>query len=83
MGKIKQHFDIYINNKKYKVIACKICKKDNVLHIKTKIKGQAFPQNGIVNISISSVRISEDLCISFKSMGCTPSIEDWEYTIEQ
>ena len=83
MGKIKQHFDFFINSKKYKVLSYKISMEDHVLSIKTKIKGQAFPQDGLVSISIPSENFSEDLRISFKSMCCTLSIEEWEYTVEQ
>lgn len=59
MQKIKQHYDIFINDKKYKVLTCNICEEKRLL-LKTKIKGQDFPQNGKLLISIPSDDLSRE-----------------------
>ena len=81
LDKVKQHFDILINDQKFKVISCKIDQAGSILSIKTKIFGQAFPHNGRFIIIIPSQNTTYDLSIVFRSMGKDSSIEHWEYTI--
>ena len=81
IDKITQHYDIYINDRKYKVLSCSICEQEHKLSVKTKIRGQDFPRYGHFTITIPAENISQDFCISFQSMGSNTAIEHWEYTI--
>lgn len=81
INKIKQHFDIFFNDQKFKVISCTIKKNIGRLSIKTKIFGQHFPNNGRFIISIPSQNFIQDLSITFLSKYKDTSIENWEYTI--
>ena len=80
--KVKQHFDMFFNNQKFKVIFCKIDEADSIISIKTKIFGQPFPHNGCFTIAIPSQNTTKDLPIVFRSMSKDSSIEHWEYTIK-
>ena len=79
--KVHQHFDVFFNDQKFKVIALNIHKADGILSIKTKIFGQDFPHNGNFTITVPSQNIKHDLTIAFHSMRKSPSVEHWEYTI--
>lgn len=81
LDKITQHYDIYINNHKYKVLSCKILKDERKLSIKTKIRGQSFPHSGLLHLVIPTENISIELHASFHSMSSNAAIEHWEYTI--
>lgn len=80
--KIKQHYDIYINDVKFKVIACNINKDKRTLSIKTKIRGQSFPENGQLTIKIPSLDYSQSVCATFEYMMDSTKIEHWVYHIE-
>ncbi len=80
--KVKQHFDMFFNNQKFKVISCKIDEANRIVSIKTKIFGQPFPNNGCFTITIPSQNTMRDLSVVFRSMGKDSSIEHWEYTIK-
>lgn len=41
MQKIKQHYDIFINDKKYKVLTCNICEEKKII-IKNKNQRTGF-----------------------------------------
>ena len=82
IDKVKQHFDIFFNTQKFKVISCKIDERNEILSIKTKILGQAFPHNGHFTIAIPSQNTMQDLSVVFRSMIKDSSIEHWEYTIK-
>ena len=82
IDKVKQHFDIFFNNQKFKVISCKIDEADGILLIKTKIFGQDFPHNGRFTIVIPSQNTTQDLSVVFRSMSKDSSIEHWEYTFK-
>ena len=82
LDKVKQHFDILINDQKFKVISCKIDEADSILSIITKIFGQTFPHNGRFTITIPSQNTTHDLSVLFRSVCKDSSIEHWEYTIE-
>ena len=82
MGKVKQHFDVFFNNQKFRVISCKIDETDRVLSIKTKIFGQPFPHSGCFKFSIHTKNIMQDLSVVFQSMSKDSSIEHWEYTVK-
>jgi len=82
INKVKQHFDMFFNNQKFKVISCKIDKANRVISIKTKIFGQPFPHNGHFTIAIPSKNTTQDLSVVFRSMSSDSSIEHWEYTIK-
>jgi hypothetical protein len=82
INKVKQHFDIFFNNQKFKVISCKIDEANSVISIKTKIFGQPFPHNGCFTIAIPSKNTMQDLSVVFHSMSKDPSIEHWKYTIK-
>ncbi len=82
IDKVKQHFDIFFNNQKFKVISCKIDGTGSILSIKTKIFGQAFPHNGRFTITIPSQNTIQDFSITFRSMGKNSSVEHWEYTVK-
>jgi len=82
MDKIKQHYDVFINDCIFKVISCKV--DDNrFLSIKTKVFGQKFPQGGRIIINIPSENISKELMLSPPVMFKDPSIERWEYSVIQ
>ncbi len=78
---VKQHFDIFFNSQKFKVISCKI-DGTSYLSIKTKIFGQAFPHNGRFTITIPSQNTMHDFSVVFQSMSKDSSIEHWEYTVK-
>ena len=80
--KIQQHFDLFINNKKFKVLSCKIDREKGTLSIRTKIFGQKFPHNGHFAITIPSQNTTENFSASFQLMAYSPSNEHWMYTIE-
>ena len=82
IDKIKQHFDIFFNNQKFKVISCKIAQAEGRISIKTKIFGQDFPHNGQFAIVIPSQNTVQDLSVVFRSMGKDSSVEHWEYMIK-
>ena len=82
INKVKQHFDMFMNNQKFKTISCKIDEADGILSIKTKVFGQYFPHNGRFTIVIPSLNTMQDLSIVFRSMSKDSSIEHWEYTIK-
>ena len=82
LNKVKQHFDILINDQKFKVISCKIDEAVGILSIKTKLFGQDFPYNGCFTIAIPSQDTMQDLSVVFRSMSKDSSIEHWEYTIK-
>lgn len=82
INKVKQHFDMFFNDQKFKVISCKINKADGTFSIKTKIFGQPFPHNGRFIIAIPSQSSTQDLSIVFRAMSKDTAIEHWEYTIE-
>ena len=82
INKVKQHFDMFFNNQKFKIISYKIDEADSILFIKTKIFGQDFPHNGRFTITIPSQNTMQDLSVVFRSMSRDSSIEHWEYTIK-
>lgn len=82
ISKVKQHFEMFFNDRKFKVISCEIDKADSTLSIKTKIFGQDFPHNGRFTIDIPSQNTKQDLFVVFRSMSKDSSIEHWEYTIK-
>ncbi len=82
INKVKQHFDIFINDQKFKVISCKIDEANGTLSIKTKIFGQAFPHNGRFIITIPSQNTFHDLSVVFRAMTKDTVIEHWEYVIK-
>ncbi len=82
IDKVKQHFYILINDRKFKVISCKIDEAEGNLSIKTKIFGQDFPRSGRFTIAIPSQDIMQDLSVVFRSRSKDSAIEHWEYTIK-
>ena len=82
INKVKQHFDMFFNSQKFKVISCKIDEANSIISIKTKIFGQPFPDNGCFTIAIPSQNTTQDLSVVFRSMIKDSSIERWEYTIK-
>lgn len=81
--KIKQHYNVFLNGSKFKVISCEIDEENGMLSIKTKVFGQRFPQDGSVKMVIPSQGVSRELSVSFCHMDSTPVIEHWVYTIIQ
>ena len=77
--KFKQHFDLFLNDQKFKVLSCYIGEKS--LSIKTKVKGQAFPEEGRFTIVIPSKDISKECTLSFQYKISDGAIEDWEYAL--
>ena len=82
ISKVKQHFEMFFGDRKFKVISYKIDEADSILSIKTKIFGQDFPHNGRFTIAIPSQDTMQDLSVEFQSMSKDSSIEHWEYTIK-
>ena len=82
INKVKQHFDMFFNEQKFKVISCEIDEANGTFSIKTKISGQAFPNSGRFIISSPSRNSTQDLSIVFRGMSTNTAIEHWEYTIK-
>ena len=82
INKVKQHFDIFFNGQKFKVLSCKINDADSTLSIKTKIFGQDFPHNGHFTITIPSQNTVQDLDIVLRTRTKDTNIEFWGYTIK-
>ncbi len=83
INKIKAHYEIFINGKKFKVLSCKIDKNNNTIAITTKIFGQDFPQNSKVSILIPSENLSENFEVKLNYMYKNTATEQWHYTITQ
>ncbi len=82
ISKVKQHVEMFFNDRKFKVISCKIDEAEGTLSINTKIFGQDFPRNGRFTIAIPSQDTMQDLSVVFRSMSKDSAIEHWEYTIK-
>lgn len=82
IDKVEQHFDMFFNDQKFKVISCKIEGANGTISIKTKIFGQHFPNNGRFIISIPSRNFTQDLFVVFQTMYKDTTVENWEYTIK-
>ena len=79
--KVKQHFDIFINGQKFKVLSIKIDEVNSTVSIKTKIFGQAFPHEGRFVISVPSQELTRALTLAFRFGTKDGSVERWEYSI--
>ena len=66
--KIKQHYTIILNNKRYKVLKHKIDSEKSLLTIKTKIFGQNFPDGE--NISFATAEDSDSTLIVVLPILC-------------
>ena len=82
INKIEQHYDVFFNDHKFKIIAFKIDESNGIIFIKTKIFGQPFPRKGRFLISIPSKKTTQDISIEFRSMCKDTAIENWEYTFK-
>lgn len=80
--KVKQHFDIFFNSEKFKIISCKIDETGRILTIKTKVFGQNFPHNGHFTIAIPSQNMTLDVAVTFQTMCKNSAIEIWKYEIQ-
>ena len=79
--KISQHIDIFINDSRFKVLSCKLDNDNRFLRIKTKIKGQKFPCDGIVIISLPDNENITTLSTEYHSMYNDEKTETWEYRL--
>ena len=79
--KISQHIDIFINDSRFKVLSYKLDNDNRFLRIKTKIKGQKFPCNGIVIISLPDNENITTLSTEYHSMYNDEKTETWEYRL--
>ena len=76
--KIKQHYTIILNNKRYKVLKHKIDSEKSLLTIKTKVFGQNFPHGE--NISFVTAEDSDStLIVAWKGMWK----DEKEYCVRQ
>ena len=82
VDKVNQHFDVFFNDRKFKIISCKIDDATGIISIKTKIFGQRFPHGGHFVLSIPSQNITRDVSIAFHAKAKDPAIENWEYTFK-
>lgn len=81
--KVKQHFDLFLDDRKFKVTSCRISDADGTLSIKTKIFGQPFPHDGHFILTIPSQNTVRNLSLAFRSMTKDPAIEHWEYSFRK
>lgn len=79
--KNSQHIDIFINDSKFKVLSFKIDNDNRLLHIKTKIKGQKFPCEGTVVVSITDGENTNNISAVYHSMSNDEKIETWKYRL--
>ena len=79
--KISQHIDIFINDSRFKVLSCKLDNDNRLLRIKTKIKGQTFPCNGRIIVSIPNGDSVANISVIYHSMSSDEKIENWEYKL--
>ncbi|MBE6754289.1 MAG: hypothetical protein E7559_08080 [Ruminococcaceae bacterium] len=81
MDKIAQHYDIFIDGKKFKVLSCTVHEDGHSVSIKTKVRGQAFPRSGLLVIGTPAENAHEEISVRYKTMCSSPAIEHWEYTV--
>ena len=79
--KNNNHIDIFINDSKFKILSCKLNNDSGILRIKTKIKGQKFPCDGIVVVSLPDNESIITLSAKYHCMYNDSKIETWEYIL--
>ena len=79
--KINQHIDEFINDSKFKVLSCQINSENKILRIKTKIRGQKFPCDGAVVVSIINEENITKISAIYHSMYSDEKTETWEYKL--
>ncbi len=79
--KNSQHIDIFINDSKFKVLSCKLNNDSGILRIKTKIRGQKFPCDGIVAVSLPYNESTTMLSAKYHCMYNDSKVETWEYIL--
>lgn len=80
--KIQQHYDISLNDVKFKVLSCKINKGNEKLIIKTKIRGQHFPGENNILARFPIEESIMEIYVAYHSMSSDEKIECWEYVIK-
>ena len=80
LEKIKKHYNIQIDNQKFKILSFKVDQDHSIFTIKTKNMGQHFPHGNNCQVLIPDDTI-HSLTIGFKTMYKDEKIETWEYTI--
>ncbi|MBE7065143.1 MAG: hypothetical protein E7384_04955 [Ruminococcaceae bacterium] len=80
--KIKKHFDIYIDGKKFKIMNFFITETpDKWLRLVTKIRGQQFPRKTVAEIIITTPDDNISLHGCFMHNVSSPACEEWCYEI--
>jgi len=79
--KMKQHYYIFLNDIKFKVLSCKINKENDKLIIKTKVRGQHFPTEKRILARLQIEEPTMEICVEYLSMSNDEKIEHWEYKI--
>ncbi len=77
--KIKQHYNITLNDKNFKVLKHKIDIEKSLFTIKTKVFGQDFPHGD--NISFFSSDHNQHFVVTWKGTFKDEKVECWEYRI--
>jgi hypothetical protein len=78
--KVKQHYFIYLNNERFKVLKHYIDVEKSLLTIKTKVFGQDFPNNDNILFSIADDS-DQTFVVAWKGMAKNEKNEYWEYRI--
>jgi len=82
--KIKKHFDIYIDGKKFKIMNFFISDGDDRhLRLVTKIRGQNFPRKTVAEILITTPDNNITLYGRFLCAYSSTACEEWRYEIVQ
>ena len=78
--KVKQHYFIYLNNERFKILKHTIDDNKSLFTIRTKIFGQNLPHGDNVLVSMSEDG-DQTFIVAWKSMYKDEKIEYWEYKI--
>ena len=82
MDKIKKHYFLCINDKKYKVLSHELDIDKSLFVIKTKISGQDFPYGDNMSLAVSDEKGDiKNITVDFRGSFKNEKIESWEYTV--
>lgn len=79
--KTKNHYNIFIDEKPFKVMNYSISNDNKSLSVRTKIRGQSFPTNSVVVIKIPTLESNIVLQCKYKFLLSSPVLEEWKFEI--
>lgn len=79
--KIKRHYNVLFNGKKFKVLNCIVSTDKTMLNVRTKVFGQYFPTETFVLAEIPNDEGSRYIWLEYAGMGSTTKMEEWRYNI--